>query len=521
MLKKLLLTFASALLLAFPWLGAGGWSLFFAFVPLLILGESRPRFYWLWVALCFTIWNVSTTWWVGIATPVATFGIPVGSLFFTLTPFMIFHWFRHRAPAAVSWTIFVTVWIAFEALFMNNEISFPWLTLGYGFMNDIRAIQWYEWTGSFGGSIWVLAGNILVYQAVKNWPSRRWRTVIAPALWILSPVIVSIVIYTAYREEVRPVKITVVQPNIDPYEDKFGGMTFDDQRDWILELAQDAPRDADLIVTPETAFEDNFWLHTLGKNPTIDSIRRFMTRFPQAEFVAGATTYRVYAQGEPDRRWTHRYRGTGDRYDVFNSALGITGSTADVEVYHKSRLVVAAELFPYPKVFGLLSFLDVDLGGFSGNLGMQEERTHFTTPRGIQTGVAICYESIYGDYYADYARGGAQLMCIITNDGWWGDTPGHRHHFNYARMRAIETRRAIARSANTGISGFIDQRGDVLDRMGWEEEGILTADLNASDKITFYVRYGDYLVRISLLVLLLSILYYISLRFRKKGVPER
>lgn len=100
-----------------------------------------------------------------------------------------------------------------------------------------------------------------------------------------------------------------------------------------------------------------------------------------------------------------------------------------------------------------------DLGGIAGQIGVGDVRQVFTTPRGIRYGAAICYESVYGEYFTEFVRNGAQLMCIITNDGWWGDTPGYHQHFSYARLRAIETRRSIARSANTGISGFINARG--------------------------------------------------------------
>ena len=88
---------------------------------------------------------------------------------------------------------------------------------------------------------------------------------------------------------------------------------------------------------------------------------------------------------------------------------------------------------------------------------------------------AICYEGLYGDFYGDFVRRGAQFMAIISNDGWWGDTPGYKHLFTISRLRAVEHRRAIARSANTGMSGFISARGDIGQTLGWEKRGVLTA----------------------------------------------
>jgi apolipoprotein N-acyltransferase len=123
---------------------------------------------------------------------------------------------------------------------------------------------------------------------------------------------------------------------------------------------------------------------------------------------------------------------------------------------------------------------------------------------------------VYGEYFTDFVQNGAEVLFIITNDGWWRDTPGHRQHFDFARLRAVETRRAIARSANTGRSGFITSRGDVRETLEWEERGTITADVALNRRTTLYVRFGDWICRISLLVLGLSVLYFIAYRIRKK-----
>ena len=122
---------------------------------------------------------------------------------------------------------------------------------------------------------------------------------------------------------------------------------------------------------------------------------------------------------------------------------------------------------------------------------IRKVRKVFTAPGGVRAGPAICYEAVYGEYFTEFVRNGAQVMCVISNDGWWRDTPGHRYLFAYSRLRAVENRRSIARSANTGISGFIDQRGDVLQKLGWDQRGALTDSLSLNDRMTFYTRYGD------------------------------
>ena len=94
-----------------------------------------------------------------------------------------------------------------------------------------------------------------------------------------------------------------------------------------------------------------------------------------------------------------------------------------------------------------------------------------------------------------------------------------RHqHFSFSRLRAIEHRRAVARSANTGISGFINARGDVVGpTLGWARRGVLTAPVALSDELTVYTRYGDYLGRIAQYVMLLCLLYYVAYRVKRRN----
>ena len=108
-----------------------------------------------------------------------------------------------------------------------------------------------------------------------------------------------------------------------------------------------------------------------------------------------------------------------------------------------------------------------------------------------------------------YVRKGAQLIFIITNDGWWKNTPGYKQHLSFARLRAIETRRSIARSANTGISCFINQRGEISQATEWWVPASIKGNLNANSAITFYVKHGDYIARVAIfmsIVLLANLL---------------
>ena len=104
-------------------------------------------------------------------------------------------------------------------------------------------------------------------------------------------------------------------------------------------------------------------------------------------------------------------------------------------------------------------------------------------------------------------RKGAKFMTIITNDAWWGDTPGYKQHASYASLRAIELRRDIARCGNTGISGIINQRGEFLSQSNWWQRETLSGEVNLSTKKTLFVRYGDIVGRISTFAFLLLLAF--------------
>ena len=118
-------------------------------------------------------------------------------------------------------------------------------------------------------------------------------------------------------------------------------------------------------------------------------------------------------------------------------------------------------------------------------------------------GTAICYESVYGEHCAKYVRKGARLLTVITNDAWWGNTPGYRQHLSYSRLRAIETRRWVARCGNTGISAIIDPCGRILDRTPWWEEAVLQGSVQLLQGQSFFVRYGDMVGRVCVFLFLL------------------
>ncbi len=518
MKKQLFLSLLSILLLSLAWLGVSGVLLLGALVPLMLVGHDygidKHSFFKMagWTAGVTGLWSIATTWWVWYAAPIGTVAIFFAHILLFGGVTMIWFFLSKRTRPMVAHLVYVCGWVAAEYWLMQGEISFPWLMLGNGFAGDTWAVQWYEYTGAFGGSLWVMLCNVLIYEAVTNRSKVKGAVALAA---IAVPMIVSLIIFSGYREQGNKVTVTVVQPNIDPYTEKFDSMTQEQQNDILLSLSTEAPEDADYIIWPETAVDDYITENSLDGSQSVGRFRSFLKeQRPDAHLIFGASTYRFYPEGQQSN--TARNNGLL-WYDIYNSALAMDGNDY-MAVHHKNKLVVGAEKIPYADVLiPLLGNVIVDLGGISGQLGTDEAVVLFRKNGGkTAISTAICYESIYGNHIARFVRGGSQLLTVITNDGWWHDTPGYKQHFSYARLRAVEMRRSVARSANTGISGFISSRGDVLDSLGWDRRGTLTRELTLNNRITFYAAHGDYVARIAVLLFFMGILYFAAHHYRSR-----
>ena len=279
----------------------------------------------------------------------------------------------------------------------------------------------------------------------------------------------------------------------------------------ILDLVSQVPADAKIVVLPETALPDMVDDDEPQLSASVQGIGRELAKScPEAMATVGASTVKYYELGDKISDTARQIMG--GYCDIYNSAVAINGDGAE-NIHHKMRLVIGVETMPW--WFKSLSEL-INLGGVTGQLGRSDKATVFEKG-GVKVGPAICYEGLYGDWFARFVREGADVMIVMSNDGWWGNTPGHKRLFDFCRLRAIETRRAIARSANTGVSGFITSRGDVEQRLDWDQRGVLTQDIELSDRETAYVKYGDWVGRMCLLLTLLGVLYFSAYRVRRKN----
>ncbi len=495
----------SAILLSLPFLVPGcGVLALIAFVPLLcaerVMSHLNLRLIWLRLYVCFVIWNALTTFWVCNATVGGGIAAIVINAAEMTVVFCLFRMVKKGFKGALSYIFLAVAWIAWERAYYYVDISWPWLTLGNAFARTLPLVQWYSVTGTLGGSLWVWLCNLAGFGMMVALSTDRWKylfnvkakaaSVAGLALVFLAPAAYSLYLwFTPGAESEGSIEALVIQPNIDPYH-KFEALSQRQQNDILLTMMSEnlTPEDSVegiLVLAPET-FTGDIVTNDISQSPSWQTYTAFLSEHPGVELLFGASSYDYIESG--DRPSLTARRLGGDLwYESHNSALLVDGK-GRTEIFHKSRLVVAVEQMPYPRVFAPI---DRKLGGVMGHCIGQDGITLLHYRDSIPLGCAICYESVYGDYCRGYIQKGAKALTVITNDAWWGDTPGYRQHLSYSSLRAIETHRAIARCANTGISGFIDAKGRIVESGPWWKKTAMRFSVPLYSDITPFVRYGD------------------------------
>lgn len=528
-MKYLIFAIFSGLLLAFGWPTYGfPILLFIGFVPLLVV-ERRIRLSDLnwkkwrvfgYSYLSFVIWNFITTNWLQFADIFgASFAILVNALLMALI-MVFYHSIAKRATINISLLFLMCLWMAFEKLHLGWDFSWPWLNLGNGFSEYFKWIQWYEYTGTFGGTLWVWTVNILVfkllqkYQVLKTVKSVQTDGVVILSLIIL-PIAGSLVMYYTYTSKGDTINVIALQPNIDPYSEKYD-VSNETIADLLLKLADSKiTPETDLVVAPETVFADNVKLNQLDQVYFKRKLDLYIAEHPNMNLLSGISFINFISDEAKVSKQSNYYKD-GLWYNDYNSAMMLNTSDS-VQLYHKSKLVVGVETLPYQSIIKpLIGDFMIDLGGTLAMKTTQEDRSVFKTKiPGLEAAPIICYESVYGEFVTGYVRNGATILAIITNDAWWGETQGHKQHLSYARLRAIETRRDIVRSANTGISALINAKGDITSSLAYNTQGALAGTLTSNETLTFYAYAGDYIARIAMFV---ALFVYLITMFRKSRI---
>ena len=477
---------------------------FIALVPLFLLEKEtngkRGGAWLMYASLLF--WNFTISWWVFFAE------YDEGGLWsaLTVTGFMMLAnawlmyipWYSYRKARKIfgdgkALLVLATVWISYEYLHLTWQITWPWFTLGNIFAKHNEVVQWYEITGTLGGSVWVLMANIFFFAALQA--SGSWKKWVKPAVTVALPILISILFYMFnYRTmEPRGSEALLVQPNVDPHSKFNKGVEISNLKRMLHMVDKEVTPATDYVIMPETAIVEYVDEDNTDRFESIQLLKQFTQKHPQVHLITGASTYNWYDKGEQMSETARESKG--QYYESYNTAIEVD-SAGHLEFYHKRKLVPGAEKMPYPRALNFMKFLALDLGGIAGSLGSDKEAKIFEAGDNPDVAPLICYESVFPGFVTEYTRQGAEILLVITNDGWWRDTDGYKQHMYYACLRAIENRREVLRSANTGITCRIDKWGRVQEHTEWWEATVLKVQAHSNTEMTFYAQYGDYIGKI-------------------------
>ncbi|HDZ40450.1 MAG TPA: apolipoprotein N-acyltransferase [Bacteroidetes bacterium] len=523
--KLWLIPLAGGLLGGLAWYEkASGLIMLTALVPFFyvfrrsIIEKATGSLVFLRVLPGFIIFNLLTISWLRNASIAGALYAITANSFLMSSVFWIASAIYKRSSSFLGYASLLTFWIILEHI--NSRLSFltPWLNLGNTLGNDISFIQWYDITGASGGTLWILLCNLSILFCISRLEEKHgfpWRQIILFLLLFIIPSGFSFLKYFTSDKIDEKSDILIIQPNIDPYSEKFSTYSFELQLRKMLKMAgNNINVGTDWIIFPETAIDDPFYEKDVSGNKYFLMIDSLLSKHKGLSLITGATTMKAFQNYDSESP-------EGSFLEIYNSAMHVSQGHG-VSFYHKSKLVPGIE----KKIRALPGFLEKkiipDLGGTMTGYGTQDERTVFTHSDGVsRVAPVICYESVYGEFITEYIRNSANLIVIITNDGWWENTAGYKQHLIFARVRAIENRREVARAANTGISCFIDRKGKIIKQLNWWEEGSLSHSLRLNNELTFYSSNGDFISRyVSIFGVFILIITFIAAPLRSLREPQ-
>ncbi len=526
--KNIFLALIGGLLLGLPWT-VSSWFLliFIAWVPLLALEEkvrhqANPYLLFNYFFISFLLWNILGTWWIYRAHLVGAILIIFAN---SLVQTLVF-WSASRIRTILSIPLlfpFLFIWMGYEHFHQSWDLAWPWLNLGNALATAPKLIQWYEFTGVRGGTLWIILTNFAVWKVVNIYRERRTGTILGTAAVLLLffvPILVSWQIFQTVEDGGETVTVALIQPNLDPYTEKF----IPGKQARHLEAFFKA---ADAVCDDETQYllgPETLIVQQIDEKDPLSSAyyRRlldFQKKYPKLNLLMGIHSYRKL-DTEDIPTGSRFNQEKNFYYEAFNTALFLAPGAAP-QFYHKTKLVPLFERMPFVQYLGFLGKYSLELGGYIGTYSIRQEKDIFKLPGDlIHILPIVCFESVFGAYCSKNLPQEKGFICMITNDGWWKNTPGYQHHFNFSPIRAIECRRDMIRVANTGISALIDAKGMVIARTPWWEKATLKGKIHLRKGRTFFARHGDYLGRIALFSGILLFLYT-GIRHRRKDLTGK
>jgi apolipoprotein N-acyltransferase len=523
--KNLLLSLSSGLLLGLPWSFPPLFIvIFIAWVPLLLAEEEtrdHPNRYILfnYAFAGFLLWNIMGSWWIAQAQWLGAILIMLAN---SLVQALVF-WAISRVRASLSIPLvfpFLIIWMGYEHFHESWDLAWPWLNLGNALATGPELIQWVEYTGVRGVTLWIILTNLAIFRMAGAYRKKALGSIIpmgaVTLLLVFIPSLISHRMFDRFRNDGETVTVALVQPNLDPYTEKFVPERQTRHLKEFLEAADSVcDGETDYLFGPETLIVQNIDEKNPGASPHYRQLVDFQRNYPKLNCLVGVHSFQKVGEDIPPGSRFNQEEGFF--YEAFNTALFLPPGS-EPQFYHKTKLVPLFERMPFVQYLSFLGKYSLELGGYTGTYSLRQESRVFLSPEGsVAILPIVCFESAFSHYPARNLPEAKGFICLITNDGWWKNTPGYRHHFDFSPLRAIECRRDLVRVANTGISALIDAKGMVIARTAWWEKAILKGRIHLRQGRTFFARHGDYLGRTAMyLGILLIVLAAVGSVVRKR-----
>jgi len=466
---------------------------------------DRPRSaaFYTWIAFFF--WNLIATYWLMEATLIGgVMAILANSAVMTI-PIAFMYFFKQRIKGVyLTATLFAASWTTYEYFHYRWDLAWPWLSLGNAFAMTPQLVQFIAWTGTIGVTFWMVFASYLLYQYLIT--DRKWIGWAALAAFLI-PIAVSLIKYQYVTvQSNRSAQVLVAQPNYDSYLEMAGYSDAITPLKEILRQSDSLRTDStQLILWPENTIQVGIDAYSPIARMLRDSSQAWNTT------IISGTAFFQYYSSKTAPRLTHTTE-SGNPYNVYNAAIAFSPN-GSLHIYRKAKLVPLVERVPFVHILSKI-IPWVDWGNLQG-FGRGDKATVFKIAPDTHVSADVCYDSVFPNWNRHFVHNGANLITVITNDGWWGYTSGHIQHFEYARLLAIEMHRYVVRSANNGISSVIAPNGHVIKRTKFWTRTTFRSDVPLFSDQTFYVRYGDWIGVASIAIFLITLLYSIGKRLMK------
>ncbi|MEI8102397.1 MAG: apolipoprotein N-acyltransferase [Chlorobium sp.] len=471
-----------------------------ALVPLLLslrtvekVGELFRRLYVAMLLFCLI-----SLWWVSLATLPGGILTMLAQACFMTVPLLAFFLIKKWAGYRFALFSLPFLWVAWEWGYMQQDLSFGWLTFGNSQANLNLMIQYADITGVWGISFWLVSFNVLAVFALTDCRKKLLLPLLLMSVMVLSPLLYASWLF--YRQSpvsgaLLKLRVTLVQPDIDPHN-KWVRRNSEDILERYYRMTARAVREnrPELIVWPETAIPF----------PVLSRDYLYDMRFLQGSLRQwNAALLTGFVDMESDNN---------PPYESFNASMLLVPGQSVPQIYRKMKLVPFAERVPYVDYLPWLANASFSLSGIRGwGKGHDSAVLRLSSSKGeIILANIICYESVFPGFVTEFVRKGARMLTLVTNDGWYATSYGPYQHLAIGRLRCIENRRAMARCANTGLTVVLDKFGRTMAEIPWWQEQTLTVDVPLASALTFYTTHPDLLPKVSSVIsaLLLSIAFF-------------